>query len=313
MSAGPSHPKILTVTEASKRYGDVVAVDRVSLGVGTGEIYAILGVNGAGKTTLIRMLLGLVRPSSGRVTLFGTNVRPGETSPWARVGYLVETATAYPDLTVEENLRLLARLRRVGHDAVPTVIDQLGLGEYRRRPARHLSLGNKQRLGLAKAILHRPLLLILDEPANGLDPAGVVEIRELLRDLAGHDGTTVLLSSHVLTEVSRLASRIGILHKGQLVREIDANGLDTNVRQWVTVSARDDDAAFRVLRDAGLRPERAHDGLTLTERTAVDKPDDIAVLLTNAGHPPVQLLVQREDLEAFFLRVVGADKEARDA
>ncbi len=313
MSASPYPPQILTVTEVSKRYADVVAVDRVSLSVDAGEIYALLGVNGAGKTTLIRMLLGLVRPSSGRVTMFGTSVRSGETSPWARVGYLVETATAYPDLTVEENLRLLARLRRVGGDAVPRVIDQLGLGEYRRRPARHLSLGNKQRLGLAKAILHRPDLLILDEPANGLDPAGVVEIRELLRDLAGRHGTTVLLSSHVLTEVARLASRIGILHQGQLVREIDANGLDTHVRQWVTVSARDNDAAFRVLRDAGLRPERADDGLTLTERSAVDRPDDIAVLLANAGHPPIRLLVQREDLETFFLRVVGAETEARDA
>src|SRR6185436_4761981 len=198
----------------SKRYRDVLAVDRVDLQIREGEIYALLGLNGAGKTTLIRLLLGMVAPSGGRIALFGTRITTRERVVWTQVGYLVETPSAYPELTVRENLEVVRRLRRIAdHSIVDNAIERLGIGPYRDRRAKTLSLGNAQRLGLAKALLHRPRLLILDEPSNGLDPAGVVEIRDLLRDLAA-DGTTVFVSSHVLAEVARLASRIGIVHTG---------------------------------------------------------------------------------------------------
>jgi ABC-2 type transport system ATP-binding protein len=299
---------VISVSGVSKQYGAVVAVDRVSLRVERGEIYGLLGLNGAGKTTLIRMLLGMVRPTAGRVCLFDLPIRAGERSVWARVGYLVETPAAYPELTVRENLRLVCRLRRLRDgQAVEGVIERLGLAGYAERRALTLSLGNAQRLGLAKALLHRPELLILDEPANGLDPAGVVEIRALLRDLAHEHGTTVFLSSHVLAEVARLATRIGIIHNGQLIQELDGGEVARQVRQWLSVSTRDDAAAARALRAAGFDPHAGDErGLVLRDERAVDAPEEVATLLVTAGCPPTRLVVEREDLETYFLRTVGA-------
>jgi len=289
----------VTLTGLTKRYGDVTAVDDVSLRIAPGEIYALLGLNGAGKTTLIRLLLGMVRPTAGDVVVLGEPVRRGTRAVWSRVGYLVETPAAYPELTVRENLLLQAGLRRVDRRraAVDDVIGALALTPYADRRARTLSLGNAQRLGLAKALLHRPELLVLDEPSNGLDPAGVVEIRELIRGL----GVTVLLSSHVLGEVARVATRIGIIHQGRLVRELDA----TAVRRRLSVSTRDLPAAIAVLREAGYEPHPYDDGLVLDEARAVDAPDAVAALLAAAGHPPTRLVVEEDDLETSFLRTVG--------
>jgi ABC-2 type transport system ATP-binding protein len=299
---------VISVSAVSKRYGDVVAVDDASLRVDRGEIYALLGLNGAGKTTLIRMLLGMIRPTTGRVSVFDAPIRSGKWSYWSRVGYLVETPAAYPELTVRENLHLASRLRRLpDRSTTEDVIERLGLTEYADRRARTLSLGNAQRLGLAKAMLHRPELLVLDEPANGLDPAGVVEIRDLLRSLAGEHGTTVFLSSHVLAEVARLATRIGIIHRGHLLQELRSEELARQVRRWLSVGTRDDAAAFETLRDAGLGPQIDHErGLVLLDKRAVDAPDDVATLLVAAGVPPIRLVVEREDLETYFLRTVGA-------
>jgi ABC-2 type transport system ATP-binding protein len=166
----------------TKRFGDVTAVSDLSLNVRSGEIYGFLGLNGAGKTTTIRMLLGMIRPSAGSVSLFGFKVRPGQSSIWQRVGYLVETPHAYPDLTVRENLEIVRRWRRLKDpNSVEKIMEELSLGQYANRRTRNLSLGNAQRLGLAKALMHHPDLLLLDEPANALDPAGIVEIRNLLQ------------------------------------------------------------------------------------------------------------------------------------
>ena len=174
----------ILATGLTKRFGDVTAVNDLSLNIRSGEIYGFLGLNGAGKTTTIRMLLGMINPSAGSVSLFGIKVQPNQRSIWQRVGYLVETPHAYPDLTVRENLEIVHRLRHMTDaGAVQRVIEELGLTQYANRRARNLSLGNAQRLGLAKALIHRPDLLILDEPANALDPAGIVEIRNLLRGL----------------------------------------------------------------------------------------------------------------------------------
>ena len=197
-----------------KRYGKITAVDGVSLRVARGEIYAFLGLNGAGKTTTIRLLLGMVKPTAGEVRVLNTRVHVGERNVWRSVGYLVETADAYPELTVRENLEVMRRLHPGTEPrAVDQIIEQLGLQAYADRRTNTLSHGNAQRLGLAKALLHKPELIILDEPANGLDPAGIVEIRNLLAELTHKQGVTVFMSSHILGEVSRLAKRIGIIHK----------------------------------------------------------------------------------------------------
>ena len=216
----------------SKRYRDVLAVDSLDLDVRRGEVYGFLGRNGAGKTTTIRMLLGLIRPTGGEVEIFGRRIVPGETGVFGQVGYLVETATAYPNLTVRENLDIQRRLTRSPKGAVADAVALLRLDEYADRRAGQLSLGNKQRLALARALLHSPELLILDEPGNALDPAGIVEIRELLRRLASERGVTVFMSSHILPEVAHLADRIGIVHEGRLIEECPREELAAKARSF---------------------------------------------------------------------------------
>ena len=293
-----------------KRYGDVTAVDGLSLRVARGEIYVFLGLNGAGKTTTIRMLLGMVKPTSGEARVLGTRIRVGEKKPWDSVGYLVETPDAYPELSVRENLEAMRRLRPgTEPKTVDRAIERLGLIAYADRRAGTLSHGNAQRLGLAKALLHNPELLILDEPALGLDPAGIVEIRNLLIELAREQGVTVFMSSHILGEVSRLAKRIGIIHQGRLLQELDVDELERNRRRQLVIRTRDCQAARSVLLSAGFSAEITSDGtIEVKDNAAIEQPDDIATRLVNAGHAPTMLNVEQEDLEHYFLRLVGMDE-----
>jgi ABC-2 type transport system ATP-binding protein len=297
----------------SKRYGDVTAVENLSLRVAEGEIYAFLGLNGAGKTTTIRMLLGMIKPTRGSATVLGKPVRLGSREPWAQVGYLVEIPHAYPELTVYENLEVARRLHPgTERKAVSQVIERLGLASYADRRAGVLSQGNAQRLGLAKALLHDPKLILLDEPANGLDPAGIVEIRGLLLELTRQEGVTVFMSSHILAEVSRLAKRIGIIHEGRLIQEMDVAELERNQRRHLLVRARDIGTAQRVLSAAGYPGEIHPDGiLELNQVAAIEHPEDIASLLVQSGTPPTQLLVEEEELEQYFLRLIGANGEQK--
>ena len=297
----------------TKHFGDVIAVRDLSLNIQRGEIYGFLGLNGAGKTTTIRMLLGMIRPSAGSVSLFGTKVQPGERSIWRRVGYLVETPHAYPDLTVRENLEIVRRLRKIRDaSAVEETMEQLGLTQYALRRARTLSLGNAQRLGLAKALMHHPDLIILDEPANGLDPAGIVEIRNLLHRLAERSGVTVFISSHILSEVAQLAMRIGIVHEGRLVKELDAGTLAEEEGKRLEVDVRDAATARSALEKAGI-VVRSEDGnsLTILDKDAIQHPDNIATLLVQAGCPPSRLVVEQGDLESYFLETVGMKEQRK--
>lgn len=300
---------VITTEGLTKRFGSVLAVDGLSLNVRQGEIYGFLGLNGAGKTTTIRMLLGMIRPTRGSAHLFGSRVDAGNYGVWKDVGYLVETPSAYPDLTVEENLKTICDLHGItSRDAINRAIGILKLGEYRARKARHLSLGNAQRLGLAKALLHGPKLLLLDEPANGLDPAGIVEIRELLLELTREQGVTVFMSSHILAEVSRLAQRIGIIHEGRLLQELNVDELERNRRRRLLLRARNIEAARLALAGAGRPAEIIQeDTLELKNTASIERPDDVASLLVQAGTPPTQLIVEEEELEHYFLRLVGMD------
>jgi ABC-2 type transport system ATP-binding protein len=298
----------------SKHYRQVRAVKQLTLQVSEGEIYAFLGLNGAGKTTTIRMLLGMIRPTTGTARVLQSRVKLGSREPWATVGYMVEDPHAYPELSVWENLEVARRLHPgTPPAAVGQVIERLNLAEYAQRKAGTLSHGNAQRLGLAKALIHSPRLLILDEPANGLDPAGIVEIRQLLRQITHQDGGTVFMSSHILAEVSRLAMRIGIIHHGQLLQELSIDELERNRDRRLLIGVQEVERAQRSLVAAGQAVEILLDGtIQLKDAAAVSHPEEINRLLVKAGTPPSRLVVDEEELEHYFLRLVGVKETPND-
>lgn len=287
----------------SKFYGNVRALHQVNLRVKRGEIYGFLGLNGAGKTTTIRALLGMIRPSEGNVKVLNQAVGPHGGGPWAQVGHLVESPAAYPDLSVRENLDIARRLHGIKNpNVVDEVMDKLSIASYSDRKAGTLSSGNFQRLGLARALLHKPELLILDEPSNALDPAGIVEIRELLISLAREHETTIFMSSHILTEVNLLADRIGVIHEGFLIEELDTKRIEELRSQRLKIGATDLSKAKEAL--SNFEAVSTEDGkIIVKDPRAIASPELIATLLVNAGAPPTHLAIEQENLEEYFLRL----------
>jgi ABC-type multidrug transport system ATPase subunit len=283
-----------------KRYGTLTAVDGIDLDVRTGDRYGFLGANGSGKTTTIRMLLGLVHPTAGHVELLGAR-RLADALP--QVGAVVEQPASYGHLSGRTNLRLLdaagrGGARRTRNRRIDDALEQVGLGWVDRRPVRAYSLGMRQRLGLAAALLRRPRLLVLDEPTNGLDPQGIREIRELLVRL-NEAGTTIFLSSHLLSEVAALCTRVGVMDRGRLVLQdqLDVLGGPTG-----RIEVRTPDAT----RAAALlgRVVVAHDGARLF--VAGHDPAALNTVLVGAGIRVEHLVVERHDLEDVVLAAAGA-------
>lgn len=211
---------IIETKQLTKKYKGELAVSNVNLHIKKGSIYGLLGRNGAGKTTLMKMLLGLTPPTSGTFTLFDQTLTGHEKQLYPRIGALIETPGFYPNLTGTENLEIFARLRNLNAShTVKNALETVGLPFRDKKLFREYSLGMKQRLGLANALLHHPQLLILDEPTNGLDPIGIAEIRDFLKKLCKDHGKTLLVSSHILSEIDLLADDIGILDRGVLLEE----------------------------------------------------------------------------------------------
>lgn len=304
--------EIIKTLNLTKTYGEIHAVDNLNLSIKQGEIFGFLGLNGAGKTTTIRMLLGMISPTSGQSYLKGQKVSAGNINIWDDVGYMVETPYSYPELTVRENLEIVRKLRGIEDKSrVTWIIKKLKLEDYASKKVKHLSLGNAQRLGIAKALIHKPKILILDEPTNGLDPAGIVEVRQLLMDLAKNSGATILVSSHKLDEISKLATNIGIIHDGKLIREIDGEQLENQLKKSLIIDGRDRIAINSILSKAGYKVHIQDKSLAeelplleIVDEDAVNNPEKIASLLVNEGYPPTLLKVEKEDLEMYFLRSI---------
>jgi len=242
-AAAATNGHVIRTRALTKRYGDLRAVDGVNLEVRTGDVYGFLGANGSGKTTTVRMLLGLVLPTSGNAEVLGMAMPKARRDVLPRIGSLVESPAAYPHLSGRANLALLDATgsdrsrRQVRRTRIATALEQVGLDPADRRPVRTYSQGMRQRLGLAAALMRRPKLLILDEPTNGLDPLGIQEIRRLLLQLNG-DGTTIFLSSHLLAEIEQMCSRVGVLRDGRLIVQEE---LDTLLRPTGLVAVRTPD------------------------------------------------------------------------
>ena len=302
----------IKIVNLSKKYGKTLVVDDLNLSISAGEIVGFLGLNGAGKTTTMRMLLGLIKPTSGECYIQGNKVDQYNLEVLNEIGYIIETPYSYPELTVQENLEIVSTLRGIRNkDVVDWVIEKLKLNQYKDKKVKHLSLGNVARLGIAKAIIHKPKILILDEPTNGLDPFGVIEVRELLKELANNLGTTVLISSHKLEEISKVATRIVIIHGGRLIREVESKELDLYLEKRLLVSGRNNKAMKEVLSAKGYQVNFKSDlennscYLELIDTKSVESSEEIATLLVNAGYPPKILTVEKEDLENYFLRILN--------
>ena len=307
---------IISTAGLVKTFGDFNAVDGIDLRVPSGGVYGFLGPNGAGKTTTIRMLLGLIRPTRGGASLFGEPVAPGR-PVLDRVGALVERPAFYPYLTAADNLRLVGLARGLPESglatAVPETLDRVGLGEGAKRKAGRVSTGMRQRLGIAAALLDRPELVVLDEPANGLDPNGVVDVRELITRLA-RDGITIFLSSHVLPEVEQLCQRVAILQKGRIVAEGETQAM---LRQGERLHVRFDTAdeasrARAVLAAFGaVEAVAAGDGLLVEMDGA--RGSEVSRRLARHDLYPAELAIRRQTLEHVFIELTGERDPAEPA
>lgn len=305
---------MIRTTGLTKSYGSVRAVDGVDLDVRAGDIYGFVGANGSGKTTTVRMLLGLVLATSGQMQVLGEEMPRRRRSVLPRVGALIENPAAYPNLSGRRNLTLLDAAgpggsRRTRNARVGEALEQVGLAGVGRRPVKQYSLGMRQRLGLAAALMRTPELLILDEPTNGLDPQGILEIRELLLGLHAK-GTTVFLSSHLLAEVEQLCDRVGVLDRGRLVLQDQLSAFQQPTGR-VLVSTPDPAEAVTVLSGVQNATVLHREG----QQLVIEHPDSALLnrLLVEGGVRVSELSEQRMSLEQSVLAVTGASSDRVDA
>jgi bacitracin transport system ATP-binding protein len=239
---------VIETKNLTKQYGTQKSVDDLNIHVKKGRIYGLLGRNGAGKTTTMKMLLGLTQPTSGEITIWGKPLASNEKKLLPRIGSLIESPGFYPNLTATENLRIFATLRGVPNsNAIKDALDLVGLPYKDKKLFSQYSLGMKQRLAIALAVMHDPELLILDEPINGLDPIGIAEVRSFIRDLCYVRGKTILISSHILSEIALLADDIGIIDKGVLLEEESLEELEAKSSRYIRFTVSDTAQAARIL------------------------------------------------------------------
>jgi ABC-2 type transport system ATP-binding protein len=293
----------------SMRGRTTVALDGLDLTVAKGEVFGFLGPNGSGKTTTIRCLLGLARPDAGTMRLLGADPTTDLHTVIRRVGALVESPAFFPNFSGHRNLSVLSGIYGIDDGRVRHVLDQVGLAERGRDTYKSYSLGMRQRLGIAAALLKEPEVLILDEPANGLDPAGIREIRELLRGLAD-DGCSVLVSSHILAEVQQLCDQVAIMARGRRVTQGPvAQVLDQRSNRRLLVRMEDLDAGLKVLQAAGFAASRHDHTLTIeTEPRAAGS--QVCRLLASQGLYPYEIRPQEADLESVFLQLTQEEVAA---
>jgi ABC-2 type transport system ATP-binding protein len=295
---------VVTTTRLTRRFGPITAVDRLTIEIPRAGVVGLVGPNGSGKSTLIRMLLGLVRPTDGEATVFDSPI--SDPARYAsRVGALVESPAFIPGLSARANLVSLARLRRLPLGRVDAVLDQVGLVGRDREPVRRFSLGMKQRLGIAAALLSDPELLILDEPTNGLDPAGIVEIRGLLRDL-GREGRTVFVSSHQLSEIEAICDHLIVVRFGELVFSGSMAEMMSRTREHVDIAAEhaaDQQRLGDVLVAAGWSVTTLDDGLRVA--ASADRAADLNRAAAAVGVTLSRLTFAQDSLEEIFLEMTG--------
>ena len=298
---------VLTTSALSKTYRKFEALKDLTMHIPKGAIYGFVGRNGAGKTTLIRVICGLQEPTSGEYAIYGISNKDKQISKSRRrMGAVVETPSIYLDMTAEDNLRQQALVLGLpNYESIPEILKLVGLENTGKKKARNFSLGMKQRLGIAVALIGNPDFIVLDEPINGLDPQGIVEIRELILKLNREHGITVLISSHILGELSKLATHYGFIEKGHIVKEISADELEAVCRKCVKVEVSDTKALIRVLD----RMKKDYEVLSETEANIFGDIvlSELVMELAKENCNLIHSHEQDESLETYFINLVGGD------
>ncbi|MED3572560.1 ATP-binding cassette domain-containing protein [Cytobacillus praedii] len=298
---------VLRTNHLSKRYKEQIALDKIDLTIKRGSIYGFIGQNGAGKSTLIRVVTGLAYPTSGFIELFGKGSQQELIQARKRIGTIIEGPALYPQMTAAENLEAHRLLKGIpGKGCVEKTLALVGLQGTGKKKAKNFSLGMKQRLGLGIALLGDPEFLILDEPINGLDPMGVVEIRELLKKLNQEYGITILISSHILSELHLLATHYGIIHKGELLEQLTVKELNERCQQYIHVKVDDPEKAAAIF-ETKLRTtqfEVMPEG-TIKLFDYLDSPGSVSKTLADEGLIIEQFMPMGEDLETYFSNRIG--------
>ena len=301
---------VLTTEGLCKQYGKSRALNGLSMHVPRGAIYGLVGKNGSGKTTLIRLVCGLQSPTAGSFTLYGVgNGDRALTGARRRMGAVVETPAIYMDMSAEDNLKEQYRILGLpSFDSIPELLQLVGLENTGKKKARHFSLGMKQRLGIAIALAGDPDFLVLDEPVNGLDPQGVIEIRELILKLNREHQITVLISSHILDELSRLATHYGFVDAGRMVKELSAEELEAACRKCTRVEVSDAGALSRVLDAMGL--EYKIQSARIADIFAKPNVSTLVTALSAEGCELISVAEHNESLESYFVGLVGGERRA---
>ncbi len=300
---------VIETKKLTKTYGKQTVVNAASIHVKRGRIYGLLGRNGAGKTTIMKMILGLTPITSGEAEVFGQTIKGREKRIYPRIGAMIETPGFYPNLTGTENLEIFAKLRgSATPDAVKTALDIVGLPYRDKKLFSKYSLGMKQRLGIANAVLHDPELLILDEPTNGLDPIGIAEVRNFIKNLSTERGKTVLISSHILSEVALLADDIGIIHHGILLEENSMNELKKKNGKYVLLQVSDIPKTSLVLeRQFGITEYSVQDDHTLRIYDTSLNMATVNKALVAQDIAVISFQLCNDTLEDYFKKITGGE------
>lgn len=301
-----AYSSIISTSHLSKKYGSVLRVNDLDLRVPEGCNYGFLGPNGAGKSTTLKMILGLVRPTAGDIAVFGEPMmRRNRLAILKQVGSLIESPSYYGHLSGEENLRIVQTMRGVPEKNIREVLEIVRLTDAKDKRAAHYSLGMKQRLGLAAALLGYPRLLILDEPTNGLDPAGIQEMRELIKELPQRFGMTVVVSSHLLAEIDQMADHVGIIREGELVFQDSLTALHSRSKHHLALRTTDNLHAQAILRERRLHVSEGEDGYLVLPLLNDDTTAALAELLVTQSIGVLRLEERQKSLEDIFLELTG--------
>lgn len=297
---------ILHTKNLSKKLGNEYVVEGVELKIPKGEIYGFLGPNGAGKTTTIRLILGLMKPSDGEVFLFNKNLKGNKIDILHKVGSIVENPSYYPHLTAFENLEAIRKILNVKPSRIEEVLKIVRLSEVGNKKVKNFSLGMKQRLGIAAALLHNPELLILDEPTNGLDPSGIIEIRELIKSLPSKYGMTVLISSHLLSEIEQMATTVGILNRGKLIFQDSIEKMQLYAKRKITLKVSNVEKASKLLLAKGIKTMYKDGYIELVDCSDENVAHTVAALVHD-GYSIFRVEEEKSSLEEIFLKITKGE------